>query len=370
MQIKYLNRLSIHKLKGKTALLRVDLNIKAGDIGDVYRLSAIIPTLALLKNAKVKTIILSHRGRPNGPDPSLSLKNFAPLLAKKIRAKVAFIPDYNLKTIKEKIAKTKESFILLENLRFFEGEKKNDMVFAKELASLGNVYINDAFAVSHRANASVEAITKFLPSYAGLLLEKEIKSLHKAMKQYKKPLVLIVGGAKIEDKAGILQYFLKKADFILLGGGVANTFARARGREIKESLFDAKANIEKIKNRKNIIIPEDNVWKNDMIADIGPKARTRYVKIIKKAKTIVWGGPMGKFEETGCKEGTRAVWRAILKNKRAFSVVGGGETTASFSLIKKLKVKANPHLFLSTGGGAMLDFLSGQKLPGIEALKK
>ena len=367
MPIKYLSKFPAVKLKEKTVLLRVDLNIKSDNIADAYRLEAIIPTLQFLKRAKAQIIVLSHRGRPGGSDPSLSLKPFASILSKKLKTKVVFRGS----TSKWRSNLKSGEVILLENLRFDPREEANDKAFAKELASFGNIYVNDAFAVSHRANASVEAITKFLPSYAGLLLEQEIKHLDKTMKKYKKPLVLIVGGAKVEDKAGILKYFLQKADYILLGGGVANTFIRARGRDIKKSLFDDKTDITDLVNRKNIFIPEDDVWKNEMIVDIGPKTQARYAEIIAKAKTIVWGGPMGRFEERGLEEGTRAIWQAILKNKKTFAVVGGGETVGSISLIHNSRsVMRSKNIFISTGGGAMLEYLSGQKLPGIEALKK
>ncbi len=367
MPIKYLSKLSPARLKDKTVLLRVDLNIKSGDIADAYRLEAIIPTLQFLKRARARIIILSHRGRPKGEDPSLSLKPFAKLLSEKLNSNVMFRDRISLK----RSDLVGNQIVLLENLRFDPREEANDRAFAKEIASLGDLYVNDAFAVSHRANASVAAITKFLPSYAGLLLEKEIKNLEKAMIAHKNPLVLIVGGAKVEDKAGILKYFLKKSDLILLGGGVANTFARARGRDIRQSLFDDKTDISNLAMRKNIIIPEDDIWKNEMIADIGPKTRVRYAEIIAQAKTIIWGGPMGRYEENGLGEGTKVIWQAILKNKKAFSVVGGGETIGSLKLLRtKPHALAAGGLFLSTGGGAMLEFLSGKKLPGVEALKR
>ena len=389
MPIKYVRKLSPATLRNKIVLLRVDLNVKSGDLGDAYRLQAIIPTLKFLKRAHANIIILSHRGRPKGPEPSLSLKPFAKLLSKKLNSPIVFfnqpinqLTKLTKKPINQINQKTNQpinqTIILLENLRFDPREETNDKHFAKELASLGDIYVNDAFAVSHRANASVAAITKFLPSYAGLLLEKEIKNLQKVMLGYKKPLILIVGGEKVEDKAGILKYFLTKADYILLGGGVANTFLKAKGNNIRGSIFDAEADVRPLLKRKNIILPEDDIWKDKKILDIGPRTSARYAEIIEKAKTIIWGGPMGKYEEQGYGKGTKTIWQAILENKKSFSVIGGGETIGSLKLIR-----TKPHtlvsacrpgrasgLFLSTGGGAMLEFLSSKKLPGIEALKK
>ncbi len=263
----------------------------------------------------------------------------------------------------------------MENLRFSPEEEKNDKDFAKLLASLGDIYINDAFAVSHRANASVEAITQFLPSYAGLLLEKEISNLDAVMKKFKKPLVVILGGAKVSDKIGLINNFLKKADYFLIGGAMANTFFVFEGLPVGDSFYEKTRlpagrqgytrEITREIGRK-IILPIDVVIYKRRILDIGPETVKKYDEIIKKAKTIIWNGPMGMFEDKKFAKGTEEIAAAILKNKKAKTVIGGGET---ISALKPKTYNLKPNIFLSTGGGAMLEYLAGKKLPGIEALK-
>ena len=261
------------------------------------------------------------------------------------------------------------SVFLLENLRFIQGEAKNDPKFARQLASLGDFYVNDAFAVSHRANASVAAITKFLPSYAGLELEDEIKNLSGIMTRPKRPLVMIVGGAKTSDKLGVLRFFRNKADQFLLGGGPANTMLAARGVKVKKSLRDKQgdaAAVKTILRYPNLVLPVDYAWRKDAIVDIGPKSCALFKKGIEAAKTIVWSGPFGLIDQKPYDQGSRAVARAIAKNRKAVSIAGGGETVM---FLKRIRLDKK-FTFLSTGGGAMLDFLAGEKLPGIEALKK
>ena len=275
---------------------------------------------------------------------------------------------FDAKKIKKSVATASGSIFLLENLRFLPGEEKNDEKFAKQLASLGDLYINDAFAVSHRANASVEAITKFLPSYAGLLMEKEIENLNKAIKKPKKPFVIILGGAKISDKLGIIKNFKQKADKFLIGGGIANTFLVAEGLPIGNSIFEEKMvpEAKKLLKLPKIILPVDYAIENKKILDIGPQTVENYASIIKKAKTIIWNGPMGYFENPKFAKASKAIAEAVIKSK-AFVVIGGGETTA---IIHNSKfIIHNSKLFISTGGGAMLEYLAGKKLPGIEALK-
>ena len=343
---------------------------------------AVLPTIKFLTQRGTRVIILSHRGRPPQVKSlklkvqsykKFSLKPFAEILSRLLKKPVHFI-DFNigkfgtsdvlrsstsqiLKSIREEVELHKISISLLENLRFFSGEEKNDKDFARLLASLGDIFINDAFAVSHRENASVAAITKFLPSYAGLILEKEIKNLDAVMKNFKKPLVVILGGAKVSDKIGLIKYFFKKADYFLIGGAIANTFFASQ--------------IQNYLNSKKIILPVDTTVYQKKILDIGPETIKNYQRIIKKAKTIIWNGPMGMFEDKRFAKGTEEIAAAILKNKKAKIVIGGGETIASLREFKilNLKFKIGQNIFLSTGGGAMLEYLAGKKLPGIEVLK-
>lgn len=400
--ISYLSKADKKVLRG-TALLRLDFNAE-----DEWRMRAALPTIHFLLKHSDKIIILSHRGRPEEFDKKLSLKKDAATLAKLLGKKIAFIPhlssntpracrgeryktnpfrwvntmrkgagfihDLDLPKIKKSIGDSKKgSIFVLENLRFFKGEAKNDKKFAKKLASLGDFYVNDAFAVSHRKNTSIVAITEFLPSFAGLELEKEIRFLSKAMLKPKKPLVVILGGAKAHDKLGVLKYFKNKADCFLIGGASANTLLFISGVDIKSSLMskDKKdiKNLRRVLNYKNLIIPTDVKFQGEAILDIGERTAAIFSEKIKNARTIIWSGPMGAFEEKGFSGGTLTVAKAIAKNKKAFSVVGGGETV-SFLEKHGLNGISKNFSFVSTGGGAMLDFLAGNKLPGIAVLER
>ncbi|MBI5306691.1 phosphoglycerate kinase [Candidatus Wolfebacteria bacterium] len=394
--MKFLTDLSKEKIFGRTCLLRVDLNIAEKEAKNSPRILGILPTIKFLIKNGAKVVILSHRGRPQKISSikyqvlSYTLKSFAKILSKALNQKIKFIDNFNFQKIKEEINKSKtENIYLLENLRFLSGEEKNDKKLAKQLANLGDFYVNDAFAASHRVNASVSAITKFLPSYAGFLMEKEIKNLsfvmdppHKFMwgvknprrrrgslKAAKKPFVIILGGAKISDKIGLIENFQKKADYFLIGGGIAHNFLLAQGLPIGDSIFEEKTIgfAKKMLKNKKIILPVDYAIKNRKILDIGPNTMKLYSDIIRKAKTIIWNGPMGYFEDKRFAKGSEAIIKAILKNK-AFSVVGGGETATLFSL-KPKTYNLKPNIFVSTGGGAMLEYLAGKKLPGIKALK-
>ncbi len=370
--IKYLSSGNLKKFAGKTCLLRIDLNVELGMPLDSYRLEAIIPTVQLLLKSNVRVVLMSHRGRPKGFDKELSLRPFTKIIAKKIGCPVAFLDDSDPGTAKKEIASSEAGNVfLLENLRFLSGEEKNDEELAKQLASLGDFYVNDAFAVSHRADASIAAITKFLPSYAGLLLEKEVKNLNKVMKGSGHPFTVIVGGAKVSDKLGVVRYFWKRADDFLIGGSPANTFLEAEGMDVGDSLVDTDAvpMILPYLNAKKIHLPEDVKYRSTKILDVGPKTVKAYAEMIKRSKTIVWNGPMGWFERKGFGNGTRGIWKAILGNKKAHIVVGGGETVTSLRTLYPKRCLPGSNIFLSTGGGAMLDYLSGKKLPGIEALK-
>jgi 3-phosphoglycerate kinase len=364
MAIKYL-RATNPKLLAGTALLRLDFNTE-----DDWRMRAVLPTIKLLLKTSSHIVIVSHHGRPVGVDKKLSLKKNAAALSKMLHRKVIFVPHFRFGEIRTTVhSAPRDSIFLLENLRFLKGEEENSPVLGKQLASLADFYVNDAFAVSHRANASVVAVTKFLPSYAGLELQTEIESLSRAMVRPKRPLVLILGGAKAADKLGVITYFKKKADWFLLGGGPANTILALRGMDIKKSVKDTDprdvAKMKELSKYKNVIVPQDVVWHNGAILDLGPKSIKNFAAKIAQAGTILWSGPIGLIEKKAFTRGSIALVRAIAKNKSAFSIAGGGETVM---FLKKYKLDRK-FSFVSTGGGAMIDFLAGKKLPGIEALR-
>lgn len=347
--MKYLSKIDSIQLYGKTCLLRVDLNIKS--LKDTFKINSILPTIKFLLSKKARVVILSHRGRPSILDKKLSLGPIARVISKKIGVPVKFLPNLDLRMNGEIIDHdTKHKIFCLENIRFLAGEEKNDSGMAKELAGLGDIYINDAFAVSHRKNASVFAITKYIKSYAGLLLEKEIEGLTKATKKPKQPLIVVLGGTKIDSKISIVRNLNSRTKFFLLGSSVFNEIKTLKVRNI-------------LKNKK-CLIPIDFLKKNEKYFDIGPKTIAFYKKIISEANTIIWNGPVGMFEDKKYARGTTEIAKAII-NSKAFKVIGGGET-ASFILNKKMNKNID---LLSTGGGAMLDFLAGKKMPGLEALK-
>lgn len=403
--IRFLNSAIAKKYSGKTALVRIDLNIEDADSRGFSggftpmnhpRIDAVIPTIQLLLKHKVKVVLLSHRGRPATPkvisyklsvDSSLSLVPFADILSQKLGVPVTFIQNPNFQIIKRQLQWSSRKVFLLENLRFFPGEEQNDSRFARQLAGLGDFYVNDAFAVSHRAHASVAAITKFLPSFGGLCLEKELSSLDYVVKKPAHPFTVILGGAKVGDKLPILERFIKKADNILLGSGPACTFFLAQGLPVGQSLVDRKVlpEVKKLLKSKKIHLPAEVHMAARKIVDIGPRAIEEYAEIIRKSRTILWNGPMGIFEREEFAAGTKAMWEAILANTRARVVIGGGETVAALRFARinadtnadrrgkyqrksAYKISVNPRLFISTGGGAMLEYLSGKKLPGIACL--
>lgn len=369
--IKYIDKVKASALTG-TALLRLDFNTT-----DNWRMQAVLPTIKYLLKTSGKIVIISHRGRPDGFDKKLSLKHDAVVLSnmlwgsgKSTKKKVIFIDNFDFPKIKEQIAAAPQgTVLLLDNLRFLKGEETNSPELGKQLASLADIYVNDAFAVSHRANASVAAVTKFLPSYAGLEMKKEIESLSKVMLKPQRPLVLILGGAKASDKLGVIKYFQKKADKFLLGGGSANTILQMKGVDIKKSLKDndpeSVKTLKPLVNYKSVILPVDFVWSKDAILDLGPKTIKEFSAYIAAAGTIIWTGPLGLIEKKQYAKCSIAIAQAIGRNRRAFSVTGGGDTVA---FLKKYKLDKK-FSFISTGGGAMVDFLAGKKMPGIEALK-
>jgi phosphoglycerate kinase len=367
--MKLLSAQNLTKWRGRTCLLRIDLNIEPSGELDSFRLNAVIPTVRLLVKNGVRVVIASHRGRPRGVEKKFSLSPFAPLIAKRVSVPVDFIAAYRVGALRKAVARSTAKVVLLENLRFFRGEETNDPSFARALAQLGDCYVNDAFSVSHRANASVVAVTRRLPSYAGLVLEREVKNLGALAKRRTRPFTFIVGGSKIADKVAVLGTLGKRADRFLVGGGPANTFFMAQGLPVGNSLVDAESLpfVKKSLADARVVLPVDVKIHERRILDIGPRTIEEWRHVIKVSRTIVWAGPPGLYSQKGFAEGTKCVWRAVLKNSRAFSVVGGGETTAALALLNGVTVPKN--VFISTGGGAMLEFLSGKKLPGIQALK-
>ena len=388
MSLKPFNSINVN---GKRVLVRVDFNvpIEQKKILDDFRIQQTLPTIKLLKEKGAKKIILiSHLGRPSKRDEKLSLELIAEYLEKLINEKIYFLKAPIGKKLLEEIENIPDnSIILLENIRFYKEEEGNNRNFAKELAKTADYFINEAFSVSHRKTASLCAITEFLPSYLGKLLEEEIANLDKVLEKPEKPLVIILGGAKTKDKLPLVEKFLEKADYILLGGVIANTILKANGFSIGQSLFEKEviSEAKEIGSKKaQIVLPGDFVVLNkenkkqikelglidndESIFDIGPTTINSFSGIISKARTVFFNGPMGKFEDIRFSKGTNEITKAILKNKKAFSVIGGGETITSFKDLS-FKSKVSDSIFLSTGGGAMLEYLANKSLPGLATIK-
>jgi phosphoglycerate kinase len=377
-------------VKGKKVLVRVDFNVPLaeGKVADDTRIKAALPTINYLLENGAAVILCSHLGRPKGEaKPEFSLKPVAAYLDQLIDAPVAFAEDCIGPVAEAAAAKVKPGEVLvLENTRFHAGEKKNDPEMAKALASLAELYVDDAFGTSHRAHASNVGVTEYLPAAAGFLLEKEIKYLGNTIADPKRPFVAILGGAKVSDKIGVIENLLDKADSILIGGGMANTFFKAQGYEMADSLVEEDAletaKMLLAKAGDKLVLPQDVViadafsadaaaktmdlgdvpagWR---ILDIGPKTVEAFDAIINKAGTVVWNGPMGVFEMDPFAKGTFAVADALAKSD-AISIVGGGD---SASAIQKSGL-ADQITHISTGGGASLEMLEGKVLPGLAAL--
>src|SRR3989338_4063124 len=310
-----------------TYLLRVNLDINTSNIGGNLRFQNTLKGIRLVSKRSNKVVILAHRGRPSGRDKKLSLKHFVSPLSKGLGKRVVFINSFDFPKIAKRIVQSPNgSVFLLENLRFLEGEFEADKSLAKSLAKLGDRFINDDFPTSHHKNASNFELPKLIPSDIGPNFKMELRQLDKVIANPRKPLVLIIGGAKISDKLGVLKNFIRKADSILLGGAPANTLLKARGVSIGKSLYDKKvlAQIKPFVNNEKIITPID--WKigNNAILDIGPHSIGLYATAIKEAGTVVWNGPMGKFEHKSFSTGTKALYKAILAQKRANILIGGG----------------------------------------------
>lgn len=378
-------------VQNKRVLVRVDFNVDLGADGNViddFRIRAVFPTLNYLIENNAKVILMSHLGDPEGiVNSGLRLSPVRAKLAELLSMNVLGSPDCIGSLAEDAVSAMHEGeVLLLENLRFHKEEKENNDEFARRLAVLGDVYVNDAFAVCHRSHASVSAITKFLPAYAGLLLEKEVAILRKAVKNPDHPLVVVMGGAKISTKIKLIKNFLDKADHILLGGALANTVLCAQGLAVGDSVVEEEM-VEAVKDfsltNTKIHLPVDTVVSEDkngegevriapvgntrpheLILDIGPETVELFSKIISSAKMIVWNGPMGLFEIDQFSRGTKEVIQAIAAGN-AFSIAGGGETIV---YLDKTGL-AGKFSHISTGGGAMLDFLAGEKMPGLQALE-
>ena len=379
---------------GKKVLVRVDFNVPLNDKGEITddtRITASLPTIQYLLEQKAAVILMAHLGRPKGQvKPELSLAPVAKHLGKLLGKKILFAPDCVGEAAQAAASKLKPGHILLlENLRFHKEEEKNDMDFAEKLASLADLYVNDGFGVSHRAHASVEGVTHFLPAAAGFLLEKEIQYVGQAVTNPLHPYVAIIGGAKVSDKIGVISNLLDKVDTLLIGGGMANTFLAAQGYKMGKSLVEedkldlAKELLAKAKkNKVNMLLPTDlvmaaafapdaehvtekvkNLNQAYMALDIGAETSKAYAEALADAKMIVWNGPMGVFEMDAFCKGTEAVAKAVAKS-RATSIVGGGDSVAA---IEKLGL-AKRITHISTGGGASLEYLEGKVLPGVAAL--
>ena len=382
-------------LNEKIILLRLDLNVplKNGVITDQTRIDKVLPIINFLIEKKTKILILSHVGRPKGKEnKELSLKPICENLEKKINKKIRLIKEniFNLK--KENLFKNKtEQVVFLENIRFYKGEEENDENFSKHIAKLADIFVNDAFSCSHRAHASVSKVTQFLPSFAGLQLETEINALKKVTSEIKKPVTCIIGGSKISTKIGIIKNLIPKFDNIIIVGGMANNILNYMGNPIGKSIREN--NCEKIiddifKTAKihtcSIIYPEDvivgknmedkgqtkelnKVLNDDLILDIGPKTINKIKDIIEISKTVLWNGPAGYFENPNFAKGSYEIAKKIVtknKNNLIYSVAGGGDTIAVLNQVDATK----NFNFISTAGGAFLEFLEGKELPGIKAL--
>ena len=383
-------------IRNKKVLVRVDYNVSMGvknKIADDARIRQSLPTLSKLLQGNNKLILTAHLGRPEERNEKDSLRPVVEDLKKLLpHVPIHLVDDFYSYDGKKMLSEQKEGTILvIENIRFYEGERNNDEAFAKDLASLAEVYVNDGFGVSHRDSPSVTGVAKFLPSYGGLLLEREVEMISHLIRHPKKPFVAIIGGAKVSGKLQLLYRLTEIADFLILGGGISNTFLLADGKNIGKSLAEhdmvdevkkiqhhAKEKDTVILNVEDVVVGNkedvdaggevkkcDEVGDDDVILDVGPLSQAKYAKVILEAKTLIWNGPLGYIENPQYARGTDFLYYTITQNNQVLSVVGGGETMAALG--KKEYLDKITHI--STGGGAMLEFIEKGTLPGIDALK-
>ncbi|MGL4607435.1 MAG: phosphoglycerate kinase [Eubacteriaceae bacterium] len=384
-------------LKGKKVLMRADFNVpfdENGKISDDTRIMAALPTIKYILDQGASLILMSHLGRPNNePDPKYSLAPVAEKLSEVLGKKVIFNDDGEVTgqvTIAAAKALQPGDVLLLQNTRFRKEEKKNDPEFSKELASLGDVFVNDAFGSAHRAHASTVGVAEILPGVSGFLIQKELDFIGKALEAPERPFVAILGGAKVSDKIGVINNLLEKVDTLIIGGGMAYTFLKAQGYEVGKSLLEedkislAKELMEKAKVKGvNLLLPVDvvaaeafaadapyivcgldGIPKDSMGLDIGPKSSEIFAEAILGAKTVIWNGPMGVFEMPAFAKGTIAVAKAMA-DSNAITIIGGGDSAAAVKILGFEDGMSH----ISTGGGASLEFLEGKILPGIEILQ-
>lgn len=384
------------ELKGKRVLMRVDYNVsftKDGTINDDTRIKNSLPSLKLLLTRGNRLILMSHLGKPKGRDMAFSMKPVAARLQE-------YLPDYKITVIDDFLslhtpevckAQKENEILVLENTRFYEGEKKNDAVFSGQLAALADVYVDDAFGSVHRAHASTVGVAKFIPSYGGLLLKQEVMMIRKVIEAPQRPVTAIIAGSKISSKIGLIEKLMTIADTVLIGGAMTNNFLKAKGLEIGKGLVEmdfvpeAKRLLDLASSlNKNLLLPIDrrigsqtddvsaptvkrveDIAGDDETLDIGPATEQLFARIISNSKTILWNGPVGYFENPQFAQGSRAIYDAIINNPSVISVLGGGDT---LSVIKNLPHKEKL-THISTGGGAMLELIEKGTLPGLDALE-
>ncbi|MFL0504233.1 phosphoglycerate kinase [Ureibacillus sp. 179-F W5.1 NHS] len=381
------------EVKGKRVFVRVDFNVpmENGEITDDTRIRAAIPTIQQLVNSGAKVILASHLGRPKGEvKEELRLTAVGHHLSKLIGQPVIKLDESIGEEVETTVGNMKEGdIVLLENVRFHKGEEKNDEELSKSFAKLADIYVNDAFGAAHRAHASTEGIAKYIPAVSGLLMEKELDVLGKALSNPERPFTAIIGGAKVKDKIGVIENLLDKVDHLIIGGGLSFTFTKAQGYSIGKSLLEedkielAQGFIAKAKEKGvQLHMPIDTVVANEfskdaqtkvvsiedipedwMGLDIGPKTAERYAEIIKQSKLIIWNGPMGVFEMDKFANGTKTVAQAMSETE-GYTIIGGGDSAAA---VEKFEV-ADQMDHISTGGGASLELMEGKQLPGIVAL--
>lgn len=393
-----LNKKSVKDIdvQGKRVLVRVDFNVPSDDqrhITDDTRIRASLPTIEYLVQQEARVILVSHLGRPKGKsNPKYSLDIVVQRLSELLGQDVQFAGDCVGDAARQAVNKLQDGqVLLLENVRFHAEEEKNDPTFARDLASLADIFVNDAFGTAHRAHASTEGVSHYIPAVAGLLMQKEVDFMGNALERPERPFVAIIGGAKVSDKIGVIENLLEKVDTLIIGGGMANTFLKAQGFEVGKSLLEeekvelAKQIIEKAKAKGvQLELPVDvvaavaleadashrttkvaEIKEGEMALDIGPESAEKFAALISTARTVIWNGPMGVFEMDAFAEGTKLVAQAMA-NCSGITIVGGGDSVAA---VKKMGV-ADQMSHISTGGGASLEFLEGKILPGVAAISE